>query len=165
MQVGYRVTEDKDFSQDTRKVTRRRSKVPKPEVGHCKKAGAPVLRTLREFKVSPSAVLGCRQMLWPLMQTCRTTELMLRPCWLPQVQSSEGYEPGQQLNFEEVFKAGDKVDIAGNSIGKGFAGVPLACCLFEMRYWHKHSQALQVHDPHSGSVQVTSSDGTTTAAQ
>ena len=34
-----------------------------------------------------------------------------------QVLDAEGYEPGQQLNFMEVFKEGEKVDIAGKSKG------------------------------------------------
>ena len=109
------MTEDKDFSQDPRKVTRRRAKVPKPEVGHCKKAGAPVLRTLREFKVR-------RQSLGAVC--CSRGQLLTRAA-LPQVASAEGYEPGQQLSFEEVFKVGEKVDIAGTTIGKGFAGTCL----------------------------------------
>lgn len=36
--------------------------------------------------------------------------------------SSDGYEPGQVLNVEEMFKEGDLVDISGRSIGKGFQG-------------------------------------------
>ena len=36
--------------------------------------------------------------------------------------SVEGYQPGQQLQVEELFKAGDLVDVVGTSIGKGFAG-------------------------------------------
>ena len=38
------------------------------------------------------------------------------------VKSVEGFEAGQQLAFEEMFKAGDLVDVAGTSIGKGFQG-------------------------------------------
>lgn len=38
------------------------------------------------------------------------------------VKSVEGYEPGQQLQFQEMFQVGDLVDIAGTSIGKGFQG-------------------------------------------
>ncbi|XP_020243512.1 50S ribosomal protein L3-1, chloroplastic, partial [Asparagus officinalis] len=34
----------------------------------------------------------------------------------------EGFEPGQRLVLEEVFKEGDLVDVSGNSIGKGFQG-------------------------------------------
>jgi large subunit ribosomal protein L3 len=33
-----------------------------------------------------------------------------------------GYEPGQQLSVEEMFKVGDLVDVAGTTIGKGFQG-------------------------------------------
>ena len=43
-----------------------------------------------------------------------------------QLDSIEGYEPGQQLAWEELFKVGDKVDVAGTSNGKGFQG-ELAC--------------------------------------
>lgn len=32
------------------------------------------------------------------------------------------YQPGQQLDVAEMFKAGDMVDIAGTTIGKGFQG-------------------------------------------
>lgn len=38
------------------------------------------------------------------------------------VASTEGYAPGQALAFEEMFKVGDLVDVAGTSIGKGFQG-------------------------------------------
>ena len=38
------------------------------------------------------------------------------------VDSIEGYELGQQLNLEDVFTAGQKVDVSGVSKGKGFAG-------------------------------------------
>ena len=34
----------------------------------------------------------------------------------------EEYVPGQQLNVDDMFKAGDLVDIAGTTIGKGFQG-------------------------------------------
>ena len=34
----------------------------------------------------------------------------------------EDYVPGQQLNVDDMFKAGDLVDIAGKTIGKGFQG-------------------------------------------
>jgi len=36
----------------------------------------------------------------------------------------DGFEPGQQLRADEVFKVGDMVDVAGTSIGKGFQGAP-----------------------------------------
>lgn len=47
----------------------------------------------------------------------------------PQVKTVEGYEPGQQLKLDEIFNEGDKVDVAGTSIGKGFQGscLALAC--------------------------------------
>lgn len=38
------------------------------------------------------------------------------------VASAEGYEPGQALELADTFKAGDVVDVAGSSIGKGFQG-------------------------------------------
>ena len=51
----------------------------------------------------------------------------------------EGYEPGQQLNVEEIFKVGEKVDVAGTTNGKGFQGIEAAsrlivvkrqCCIY-----------------------------------
>ena len=39
-----------------------------------------------------------------------------------QVADVAGYEPGQALEISEIFKAGDYVDVAGNTIGKGFQG-------------------------------------------
>ena len=42
-----------------------------------------------------------------------------------QIPDVAGYEPGQALNVEDLFKVGDIVDIAGTSIGKGFQGM---CC-------------------------------------
>ncbi|KAK9805713.1 hypothetical protein WJX73_001119 [Symbiochloris irregularis] len=88
VQVGYDVVKHKDFTQDSKKTTRRRNIMTLPEVGHCLKVEAPPLRHLREFRVK----------------------------------SVEGYEPGQQLKLEDTFKEGDKVDVAGTSIGKGFQG-------------------------------------------
>ncbi|KAK3274303.1 Plastid ribosomal protein L3, imported to chloroplast, large ribosomal subunit [Cymbomonas tetramitiformis] len=38
------------------------------------------------------------------------------------VKSAEGFESGKQLQLEEMFSAGDLVDIQGTSIGKGFQG-------------------------------------------
>lgn len=38
------------------------------------------------------------------------------------LQSVEGFEPGQRLVLDEVFKEGDLVDVSGNTIGKGFQG-------------------------------------------
>lgn len=39
-----------------------------------------------------------------------------------QLKDVTGYEPGQQLSVEEIFKVGDLVDVAGTTIGKGFQG-------------------------------------------
>ncbi|PSC70498.1 Peptide chain release factor 1 [Micractinium conductrix] len=74
VQVGYKVC--------------RENKITKPEAGHLKKAGAPAMKNLREFKLLDVS----------------------------------GFEPGQQLDVESMFKAGDMVDIAGTTIGKGFQG-------------------------------------------
>ena len=41
---------------------------------------------------------------------------------LLQLKEVEGYEPGQQLNPDEIFKVGEMVDVAGTSNGKGFQG-------------------------------------------
>lgn len=38
------------------------------------------------------------------------------------VKDVAAYEPGQQLKIEEMFAAGDLVDVAGTTIGKGFQG-------------------------------------------
>lgn len=38
------------------------------------------------------------------------------------LQSVDGFEPGQRLAVEELFKDGDLVDVSGDSIGKGFQG-------------------------------------------
>lgn len=38
------------------------------------------------------------------------------------LQSVEGFEPGQRLVVEEIFKEGDLVDVSGTTIGKGFQG-------------------------------------------
>lgn len=74
----------------------------KPELGHLKKAGAPALRTLVEFRVA----------------------------------SADGYEPGAALALAETFKAGDMVDVAGTSIGKGFQGT--------IKRWN-HKRGLMSH--------------------
>ena len=39
-----------------------------------------------------------------------------------QLKEVEGYEPGQQLNPDELFKVGEMVDVAGTTVGKGFQG-------------------------------------------
>ncbi|XP_024176195.1 50S ribosomal protein L3, chloroplastic [Rosa chinensis] len=38
------------------------------------------------------------------------------------LQDIEGFEPNQKLDFSELFKEGDLVDVAGTTIGKGFQG-------------------------------------------
>jgi large subunit ribosomal protein L3 len=38
------------------------------------------------------------------------------------VDSLEGIEPGKEIRVEEVFSAGDRVDVRGTSKGRGFAG-------------------------------------------
>ncbi|KAJ8493186.1 hypothetical protein OPV22_014907 [Ensete ventricosum] len=38
------------------------------------------------------------------------------------LQSVDGFEPGQRLIVEDIFKEDDLVDVSGNSIGKGFQG-------------------------------------------
>ena len=48
--------------------------------------------------------------------------LRLSSCLCLQLKDIEGFEPGQELKVEELFKEGDLVDIAGQSIGKGFQG-------------------------------------------
>lgn len=59
----------------------------------------------------------------------------LHPCHVPrhplrcttlQVKDASGYEAGQQLNLVDMFKAGDMVDVAGTTIGKGFQGGGMA---------------------------------------
>ncbi len=37
--------------------------------------------------------------------------------------SVDGYQVGDQITCEAVFKAGDKIDVTGTSKGKGFQGV------------------------------------------
>jgi large subunit ribosomal protein L3 len=39
------------------------------------------------------------------------------------MESTEGFEPGQEINVGQLFKSGDVVDVTGLSKGKGFAGV------------------------------------------
>ena len=38
----------------------------------------------------------------------------------------DAFEPGQELDFAELFKEGDLVDVTGNSIGKGFQGTAIS---------------------------------------
>lgn len=37
--------------------------------------------------------------------------------------SVEGFDPGQRLAVDEIFKEGDLVDVSGTTIGKGFQGI------------------------------------------
>lgn len=64
-----------------------------------------------------------------------------------QIKQAGEYEPGQQLKLEEIFKVGDLVDVAGTSIGKGFAGEPclraLASVMQELQFLPCSSQSLQ----------------------
>lgn len=67
VQVGYRATKER--------------KITKPELGHCKKAGAPPLKHLREFKVRVAA--SHNAMRWPVAWSRwpdrRTRPLARRP--------------------------------------------------------------------------------------
>ena len=58
-------------------------------------------------------------------------------CALLQLKEVEGYEPGQQLSPDEIFKVGEMVDVAGTSNGKGFQGeCPPMTCLQNARFLH-----------------------------
>lgn len=46
------------------------------------------------------------------------------------LQSIEGFETGQTLVFDEIFKEGDLVDVSGTTIGKGFQGKFSLCLCF-----------------------------------
>ena len=39
-----------------------------------------------------------------------------------QLKDVESFEPGQQLDPNEIFKVGEMVDVAGTTVGKGFQG-------------------------------------------
>jgi ribosomal protein L3 len=46
-------------------------------------------------------------------------------CCVPQLLESAKvgeYQPGQKLDIAGMFKAGDNVDVAGTTVGKGFQG-------------------------------------------
>uniref|UniRef100_A0A7S3VGR8 Large ribosomal subunit protein uL3c n=1 Tax=Dunaliella tertiolecta TaxID=3047 RepID=A0A7S3VGR8_DUNTE len=60
----------------------------------------------------------------------------LREFKLPRKDFVEVYEPGQQLEIEDIFKVGDEVDVAGKTIGKGFQGT--------IKRWHHH-RGLMTH--------------------
>jgi len=67
----------------------REKSLNKPQKGIFSKAGVPVKKYLKEFKV----------------------------------EDFDKYAIGQEIKVEEMFKAGDKVDVSGISKGKGFQGV------------------------------------------
>eukprot|EP00891_Asterochloris_glomerata_P007165 jgi/Astpho2/7165/Aster-01486 len=98
----------------------RETRSKKPLVGHCKKAGVPPMKRLREFRL----------------------------------EDIEGFEPGQELKVEELFKEGDLVDIAGQSIGKGFQG--------DVKRWNHHrgpmTHGSKSHRQH-GSVGASATPG------
>eukprot|EP00210_Caulerpa_lentillifera_P005543 g5302.t1 len=77
----------------------------------------------------------------------------LREFKLKDAEKVKSYTPGQQLKLEEIFKIGDKVDVAGTTIGKGFQG--------EIKRWH-HSRGMKTHGSKSyrqhGSIGSGSSD-------
>ena len=77
------------------------------------------------------------------MQESYNACLLMTVFALVQLKEVEGYEPGQQLNPDEIFNVGEMVDVAGTSNGKGFQGecppVP-ACSLPDSRtlsQWQK----------------------------
>ena len=55
------------------------------------------------------------------LPNCALQSLQQRSCCV-QIPDVSGYEPGQALDVENLFKVGDLVDVAGQSIGKGFQG-------------------------------------------
>uniref|UniRef100_A0A0A9DWI1 50S ribosomal protein L3 n=1 Tax=Arundo donax TaxID=35708 RepID=A0A0A9DWI1_ARUDO len=50
----------------------------------------------------------------------------------------DAFEPGEPLDFAELFKEGDLVDVSGNSIGKGFQGTVIS-------HLHLHCRQLKNH--------------------
>eukprot|EP00877_Chromochloris_zofingiensis_P014891 jgi/Chrzof1/9656/Cz04g11060.t1 len=62
------------------------------------------------------------------------------------------YQPGQQLDVAEMFKAGDMVDIAGTTIGKGFQGA--------IKRWG-HKRGNMTHGSKSHREHGTTGPGTT----
>ncbi|CAM8941856.1 unnamed protein product [Rhodiola kirilowii] len=45
------------------------------------------------------------------------------------LQSVDGFETSQKLDFQELFKEGDLVDVAGDTIGKGFLAADISLTL------------------------------------
>lgn len=50
------------------------------------------------------------------------------------LQSVDGFEVTQKLNFDELFKEGDLVDVSGTTIGKGFQGLYISPS--SISYWN-----------------------------
>lgn len=61
-------------------------------------------------------------------------------------------QPGQQLDIAEMFKAGDAVDVAGTTVGKGFQGT--------IKRWH-HKRGLMTHGSKSHREHGSTGPGTT----
>ena len=131
-------------------------KITQPEAGHCKKAGANAMRHLREFKVgtpkhrtsfllhiipplvahnlqSGQAYIPSYPKMW---RHCNVPKIqcVLNGLQCLQIPDVAGYEPGQALNVEDLFKVGDLVDVAGTSIGKGFQGI-----VPQVSFWGIHA--------------------------
>uniref|UniRef100_A0A7N0TQP8 Large ribosomal subunit protein uL3c n=1 Tax=Kalanchoe fedtschenkoi TaxID=63787 RepID=A0A7N0TQP8_KALFE len=72
-----------------------------------------------EGKVVPVTVVGFRE---GNIVTQKADVIPMRHLQEFRLQSVDGFETSQKLDFEELFKEGDLVDVAGNTIGKGFQG-------------------------------------------
>ncbi|KAI7836270.1 hypothetical protein COHA_009859 [Chlorella ohadii] len=78
-------------------------KVTKPDVGY---------RVVPERKVTKPELGHLQKAGAPAMKHLREFK----------VKDVSGFEAGQQLKVEDMFQAGDLVDVAGTTIGKGFQG-------------------------------------------
>jgi large subunit ribosomal protein L3 len=66
-----------------------------------------------------------------------------------------GYELGQEVRVEQIFKSGDLIDVTGVSIGKGFAGV-----MKRHRFaGAKGSHGTHEYFRHGGSIGMTATPG------
>ncbi len=74
---------------------RRASRVNKAAAGHLAKAGVEAGTVLKEFHVDASALAS----------------------------NADALKPGSVVKVESLFEAGQKVDVQGTTIGKGYAGV------------------------------------------
>ena len=87
----------------------------------------PALRTVLHLSLCASCCkdFTCHHCIMPAnatsMGTTRHRTSLTRRA-RAQLKSVEGFEPGQQLKADELFKVGDFVDVAGTSVGKGFQG-------------------------------------------